>query len=515
MNTLPIESRGQLLTHLRSEAITALPEEKRLPIWKELTALVATHRRFHEAEWAMSAETLETLSEIANEIAPVSPSHRNERLFTARDFDLYEETDNFEEEARKLNQRRQQAAEEVYSFGGLTAVLDFCQRVESPAHVGIAFAGFASVDDEKQFLPDLLESTDGALAKFTGGFVWSKFRLAAWNWVDALDMSTWTNSQKAQLLAYFPFAPPTWNRASGLLGQEENLYWLKANVNPFDAEAEIGTAVDRLLEVRRVRESIFCISRQVFKKRPINAEQTIRALRAVAESYDQFGNMDVFEIVQIVKALQEDSTADTSAVGSIEWSLLPLLDRTNGASPKFLEQRLADEPSFFCDVIRIIFCSSKADGDSTPKTAQDPGIATNAYRLLSEWQTPPGSRKDDSFDGAALKDWVEQVKASCEESGHLVIALKHIGHVLRYSPPDPDGLWIHHSAAQVLNAKDASEIRKGFEIELFNSRGVHAVDPQGGPERELAKLYRKQAEEVELRGYPRLAATLKEIAASL
>jgi hypothetical protein len=48
-----------------------LPEEKRLPIWKELTDLVATHRRFHEAEWAMSAETLETLSEIANEIAPV------------------------------------------------------------------------------------------------------------------------------------------------------------------------------------------------------------------------------------------------------------------------------------------------------------------------------------------------------------------------------------------------------------------------------------------------------------
>lgn len=514
MNTLPIESRGQLLTHLRSEAITALPEDKRLPIWKELTDLVATHRRFHEAEWAMSAETLETLSEIANEIAPVSPSHRNERLFTTRDFDLYEETDNFEEEARKLNQRRQQAAEEVYSFGGLTAVLDFCQRVESPAHVGIAFAGFASVDDEKQFLPDLLESTDGALAKFTGGFVWSKFRLAGWNWVDALDMSTWTNSQKAQLLAYFPFAPATWNRSSGLLGQEENLYWLKANVNPFDAEEEIGTAVDRLLEVRRVRESIFCISRQVFKKRPINAEQTIRALRAVAESYDQFGNMDAFEIVQIIKALQEDSTADPSAVGSIEWSLLPLLDRTNGASPKFLEQRLADEPSFFCDVIRIIFRSSKADGDSTPKTAQDPAMATNAYRLLSEWQTPPGSRKGDSFDGAALKDWVERVKASCEESGHLVIALQRIGHVLRYSPPDPDGLWIHHSAAQVLNAKDASEIRKGFEIELFNSRGVHAVDPQGGPERELAKLYRKQAEEVELRGYPRLAATLKEIAAS-
>ncbi|HEY6802182.1 MAG TPA: hypothetical protein VI306_01265 [Pyrinomonadaceae bacterium] len=514
MNILPIESRGELLTHLRSETITALPEDERLPIWKELTDLIATHRRFHKADWAMSSETIETLSEIANGIAPLSPSHSNQRLFTTRDFDLYEETDNYEEEARKLDQRRQQAIKEVYSCGGLTTVLDFCQLVESPAHVGIAFAAFASVDDQKQILPELLESTDGALAKFAGGFVWSKFRLAGWTWVDALNSATWTNSERAQLLAYLPFAPPTWNRAVTLLGQEESLYWSKANVNPFDAEAEIGTAVDRLLEIGRVRESIFCMSRQVFKKQPINVEQAIRALRAVAESYDQFGNIDAFEIVQIVKALQESSMADPSAVASMEWSLLPLLDRTNSASPKFLERRLADEPAFFCEVIRLIFRSTKANGASTTRTAQDPAIAKNAYRLVSEWRTPPGSRADGSFDGATLKAWVAKVKASCEESGHLVVALQRTGHVLRYSPPDPDGLWIHHSVAQILNAKDASEIRKGFEIELFSSRGAHFVDPQGGPERELAKLYRKQAEEVELRGYARLAATLKQTAVS-
>ncbi len=514
MNSLTPEARDELLRYLRSEPVKGLPQEKRLPIWKELTDLIATHRRFQKADWAIKEEMLQTLSEIANELAPTSPSHRHQRLFIARDFDLYEETDNFEEEVRKLDARRRQAVEEIYGFGGLIAVLGFTQTVESPAHVGIAFAQFASVDDEKHVLPELLESNDAALATFAGGFVWSKFRLADWNWVDDLDISIWTNSERAQLLAYLPFAPPTWNRAIALLGQDVNLYWSKANVNPFDAEAEIGAAVDRLLEVGRVRESIFCISRQVFKKQPINAEQAIRALRAVAESYDQFGNMDAFEIVQIIKALQEDSTADPSAVGSIEWSLLPLLDRTNSASPKFLERRLADEPSFFCEVIRIIFRSTKADGDSTPNTEQDPAIATNAYRLLSEWQTPPGSREHGSFDGAALKDWVAKVKASCEESGHLIVALQRIGHVLKYSPPDPDGLWIHHSAAQVLNAKDAGEIRKGFEVELFNSRGVHAVDPEGGPERELAKLYRKQAEEVELRGYPRLAATMKEIAAS-
>lgn len=513
MSSLTVEARDGLLNYLRSVQVKALPQEKRLPIWKELTDLIATHRRFQEADWTIKEPTLQTLSEIANELAPTSPNQLHQRLFTARDFDLYE-TDNFEEEVRKLDARRRTAVEEVYAAGGLTAILDFSQAVESPAHVGIAFAQFASAEDEKVVLPELLESNDSALARFAGGFVWSRFRVASWDWVDGLDTSKWTNSQKAQVLAYLPFASTTWHRAAKLLGEDENLYWSKANANPFDSEAEIGIAVDRLLDVGRVRESIFCMSRQVFRKQPVNPDQVVRALRAVAESYDQFGNMDVFEIVQIIKALQNDPTADPEAVASIEWSLLPLLDRLHGGYPKFLERRLANEPAFFCDVIRLVFRSSKADADATQKTADHQAIATNAYRLLMQWQTPPGSSDDGPFDGAALSEWVTQVKASLEESGHLVVGLQRVGHVLRYYPPDPDGLWIHHSIAEVLNARDASEIRKGFEVELFNSRGAHVVDPQGGPEREFAKLYRKQAEEVELRGYARLAATLKEIAAS-
>jgi hypothetical protein len=65
-----------------------------------------------------------------------------------------------------------------------------------------------------------------------------------------------------------------------------------------------------------------------------------------------------------------------------------------------------------------------------------------------------------------------------------------------------------------LKAKDAANIRWGFEVEIFNSRGDYFVDPQGGTEQELANTYRRQAEEVEIRGYHRLANTLKDVAAS-
>jgi hypothetical protein len=52
------------------------------------------------------------------------------------------------------------------------------------------------------------------------------------------------------------------------------------------------------------------------------------------------------------------------------------------------------------------------------------------------------------------------------------ISLQMVGHVLIHTPPGPDGLCIHHSVANVLNAKDAKDMREGFHIELWNSRGV-------------------------------------------
>ena len=87
-----------------------------------------------------------------------------------------------------------------------------------------------------------------------------------------------------------------------------------------------------------------------------------------------------------------------------------------------------------------------------------------------------------------------------------------VGHVLAHSPHDPSGFWLDHSVAKVLNAKDAKELRIGFRLELFNSRGVHAIDPKGKDEEALAKKYNMQAEEVEAHGYHRLADSLRELA---
>ncbi|MFV1951258.1 MAG: hypothetical protein ACC630_04780 [Nitrospinota bacterium] len=57
-------------------------------------------------------------------------------------------------------------------------------------------------------------------------------------------------------------------------------------------------------------------------------------------------------------------------------------------------------------------------------------------------------------------------------------------------------------------------MRNGFCSAIFNSRGVHTIDPTGKPERELAGKYRQQANEVENAGFQRLAASLRGLADS-
>ncbi|QOY35283.1 hypothetical protein AWH56_021735 [Anaerobacillus isosaccharinicus] len=102
-------------------------------------------------------------------------------------------------------------------------------------------------------------------------------------------------------------------------------------------------------------------------------------------------------------------------------------------------------------------------------------------------------------------------KEKCEETGHLDVALSHIGRVLYYSPKDQKGFWINEEVAKVLNSIDVGKMLEGFSSEVYNSRGVHWVDPSGKPEIELTEKYRGFAEKIENIGYFRFAATLKTI----
>jgi hypothetical protein len=150
-----------------------------------------------------------------------------------------------------------------------------------------------------------------------------------------------------------------------------------------------------------------------------------------------------------------------------------LLDKFyGGVGAKTLEARLARDPDFFCEVIRLVFRSDKEERktevDETKKR-----LAEQGYHLLHEWTTPPGTMVDGTWNANAFSDWLIKVKESTKESGQYAIAMSQVGQVLPYVPADPGGLWIDKTVALALNEKDVDEMRSGFTIELFNMRGVH------------------------------------------
>jgi hypothetical protein len=145
---------------------------------------------------------------------------------------------------------------------------------------------------------------------------------------------------------------------------------------------------------------------------------------------------------------------------------------------------------------------------------QQKQMAENGYWLLDEWQIPPGLHENGTFHGGELSSWLKRTKKTCMKSGHLGVAMSIVGQVLFHVPPDPGGLWINKAAAKVLdkNGEEAEYLRSGLSVAIVNSRGAYWVDRSGKDEQALAAKYREQAHELDMRGYFRLAATIRAIA---
>lgn len=508
---LPPHVLERVLSHLRSDAVTSLPEADRAKLWTALIDCVSQHRKFSSAQWAMKPETVDKIAAVAANLKPDAPFYRHQRLFSERDFELYEERGKWEEQQRELDIRRQQGVNEVFTSGGVPAVQQFVGVVESPWRVGVAFGVVAPKQVIAEVLPSLLESETKSLAQFAGGFVRGRFHAHGWQWLDELDTSRWSPSEKGQLLAYLPFTPETWERSTRLLGPDEAPYWSNTSANPYETERGLELAAACLVKYGRAYSAIRCLGAVLLRKGTLDNKFTVEILNAVPSTSEDVRVADSHSIIEVIKALQEDQASNPDDLLGIEWAFLPLLDRHQGVSPKSLEQRLADDPDFFCEIIGFAFRPKEKDRPLEEPTIQQKNRARNAYDLLHVWRKIPGSKRDETFDGEALAPWIERVKAVCSESGHLEIAMQRIGHVLIHAPADPDGLWIHHSVAIALNAKEAEHMRIGFRTELFNSRGVHTYTA-GIEERKLANEYRKQAEEVETRGYRRLADSLRDLA---
>ncbi|HEX7607768.1 MAG TPA: hypothetical protein VF370_00405 [Candidatus Cryosericum sp.] len=515
LNGLSPQALDELLVYLNSDSIKSLPESQRTCIWNRLMEFLSDTKRTNRAKGAVTPEVLNKIGGVAEEISPKSPIYRHQRLFTDRIRGLFDDQGSYAEQQKRLDEQQQAAVSEVYKAHGYDGLLRFVDAVQSPSRVGSALGAIADAAVDARILPSLIDSDDTTIGQFLGSFVWRRYFILGWQWVDALDTACWTSDQKAQFLAYLPFASGTWRRIPVWMKEDEAKYWVKTPAEPREDDENLAGAAERLLEFGRPLAAVRCLEHIALQNKPIDSQQIIRTLRQAVTSSERPYQDDGYAISKLIDAVQRDSTVKRSDVAAVEWTFLPLLDGyLDGAHHKALDRELAESPAFFCQVIRMVFGSAKEKGQQRDLGEQQMKMAENGYRLLSEWEIPPGLHEDGTFHGGDMVSWLNHIEEECMESGHLEVALDIAGQVLFHVPSDPDGLWIDESAARVLDENDesAERLRSGFGSAIVNSRGAHWVDPSGQEERALADGYRQKADALNIHGYSRLAATFQGIA---
>ena len=506
---LSAESTEQLQQLLASITISSLSDDERFEIWSTLSDFLTRLSSSAGNGSEIPEGTLRSLEAATAALAPSNPMQRHRQLFDGDPSDRIDIEKDFHEELARLSEEQQTAMSEILELGGIEAVLRFSDRVESPSTVGWALGRCAPASVDSEILPVWLCRDDKPYKELVCSFIQSRFSTGGYAWADSVCRSDWQNEQIAHFLRCLPFQPVTWERVTVLLDGAEREYWGSVTVDPYHLDDNYVLAVEKLIQYGRPDAALSCFRGALHGKRHIPIDRLIASL-LLADVGNGTGNVRV--VVELIKYLQEHQDAPTRELCDVEWKYLPILDEHYGASALTLQNELAKSPELFCRVIRVSYRSRDTEEPIREPTEEEQLVARNAYYLLTRWRQLPGQNLDGSLSSSQLTGWLSEVLSTCDASGHVDIAMIKIGELFIHAPEDPSGLWMHKSVAEALNSRNAEAMRDGYRAALYNSRGVHRVDPQARPERTLAVGYRKRADEIENAGYQRIAQTLRNLA---
>lgn len=520
INTLPLESLNKYWDILDSEFVLTIEENERTSLWEELKSLIARHKHFCNADWAMRGEKLDRLEEIANKLAPENLIDKYARLFEHSVFEEfeepYEENKSFDYKAteKKVEAVRLEALKNIlaeYDFE--TAINKLLNKVQDSYILGGVLGKIENSFSDKYILPEFLNDKTFKIRQFTSSYVSGKFSVYGWQWVDNISFAEWSNEEISTFYTYLPFDIETWNRVSSVSKTVEDLYWETVDIHPF-IDKGISMVIDKMIEYKRPTDLISVLYSALYTKKKFESNKIICALNMYLENTQEQHSCDYYQITRLIKELQSDSSVSEDELLSIEIKYFRLLNNENGVTPVTVNRKLCTDAEFFCECIQLVYKSDKEDEQKKTLSKQDEAAAKLAWEILHQWKIPPGTNSDGEFDEQAFENWYQKAVAICTESGHLNACLTKIGHVLFYTPMDKNGFFINKTVAKKLNKKENKLLRSGYSSECFNSRGVHTVDPSAKPEKELAQKYREQAQSAESEGFVRLSEVMKELAES-
>jgi hypothetical protein len=169
-------------------------------------------------------------------------------------------------------------------------------------------------------------------------------------------------------------------------------------------------------------------------------------------------------------------------------------------------------------LLKLIFLPGKDSGVEEPEPEDIDGarqLATQAYDVLHDWALVPGTDDQGVIDLVALEDWIKRARKLLAEAGRGEIGDSKIGEILSAAKHEPDQPWPPEPVREIIEMVRSRAMERGFEIGVYNRRGVTVRMPHDGGEleRALAARYRADAEALRF-DWVRTAGCLDRIAST-
>lgn len=472
-------------------------------VWDQLSSHVEQCEKFSDAEWAPSDDILQKVKSLVDQLKPSDPFYFALRLCSVYDWDLVRDDESLTEGQKRVAQLRADAIRGLYEQRGVRIAQDLVEKGAKGNSLGVAFSLLDISAEDERVICTFVDSSDAEMLSFARSYVGNSFARNGWAWVDLLEMDGWSKERMATFYSFLPLSRDAWSRAERLLGDDDALYWSCAPTYGFVKNlSDLSYCAERLLEVGRAADVLEWLSREVREGVNVSADLIKKALGTLRIKV--IDSMLSYYIQQLFEYLETVSYDDELFALELQYSVL-LQDRQDS----YLYKRMAEDSEAFLLVVSIAYNLGLAEEKDT--RIPDDVRAAFIVRILNNFKLVPGYAANGVFDEHVFCEWIEGARGATEDLHALDCIDREIGRVLFYAKPEND-FMLPEAVAEFLESHKAA--LRGYELEAFNSRGVHTVDPTGAPEDELADGYEQKAVSAEALGYLSIAVAMRSIARS-
>lgn len=483
------------------EQATGWDDSKKYPFWKEL---------LNQKEWLVHNTTddlddfmMRLLESTIEKVTPTDIRYVYRRLYEPGYLD-YDEGE-FHTKLEAKRNKQETAVYDIYVSYGIESVVEFAKELNNEAWIALNLGKQLKEDNIKTLLKMCYESNLNKefFASIINGYIIAN----DYDAIFRMELSTYSLDYISWVLSCLRPSMRLFDIVNDFLGEQSKLYWNSIIIPRFGlyGDVDLDYVWKQLVEQKRYAAAINLFG-VTTKNCSISHDQLHEVLTqaAITESND---SLDPDAVRNLIELLQQTRSISIEDISDVELIYLSWLDKYSKVKPLALRYRLANEPMFFCELVRLFYKKRHSD---THEESISEFMSNRLCQILYDFCVIPGTDWDGNYSEEGFCEWVDYCKTWAKAEDREAIVQQTIGNGLSYARKLENGL-VDEFIMRELNKIENEEMRLGYRLGIINQRGARWIDPEGKPEFQLAEKYKELAETAESMGYAKYAETLRTI----